>query len=69
MILLAFALAIGSLTVHRIRSDFNRQVSDTARELPTQLRITIDPLQIITPLEDFTANHAVVKVLSLAGRT
>ena len=66
MILLAFALAIGSLTVHRIRSDFNRQVSDTARELPTQLRITIDPLQIITPLEDFTANHAVVKVLSLA---
>ena len=67
VILLAFALAIGSLTVHRIRSDFNRQVADTARELPNQVRITIDPLRIATPLEDFTANHAVVKVLSVAG--
>ena len=26
VILCAFAVAIGSLTVHRIRSDFNRQV-------------------------------------------
>src|SRR5438270_839526 len=68
VILLAFAIAIGSLTVHRIRSDFNRQVFDTARELPNQVRITIDPLRIVTPLEDFTANHAVVKVLSLDGQ-
>ncbi len=68
MILLAFAVAIGSLTVHRIRSDFNRQVYDTAKELPNQVRITIDPLRIVTPLEDFTANHAVVKVLSIDGR-
>jgi two-component system OmpR family sensor kinase len=68
VILLAFAVAIGSLTVHRIRSDFNRQVYDTAKELPNQVRITIDPLRIVTPLEDFTANHAVVKVLSIDGR-
>jgi two-component system, OmpR family, sensor kinase len=68
VILLAFAVAIGSLTVHRIRSDFNRQVYDTAKELPNQVRITIDPLRIVTPLEDFTANHAVVKVLSLDGQ-
>ena len=27
VILCAFAVAIGSLTVHRIRSDFNREVS------------------------------------------
>ena len=68
VILCAFAVAIGSLTVHRIRSDFNRQVSDTARELPTQLRITIDPLHIVTPLADFTANGAVVKVMSLGDK-
>jgi two-component system, OmpR family, sensor kinase len=64
VILCAFAVAIGSLTVHRIRSDFNRQVSDTARELPTQLRIRINPLRI-APLADFTANGAVVKVMTL----
>ena len=39
VILCAFALAIGSLTVHRIRSDFNRQVLDTAEQLPSQLSI------------------------------
>ena len=65
MILCAFAVAIGSLTVHRIRSDFNRQVAETARELPTQLQITIEPLRILTPLSDFTSNGAVVKVMSL----
>jgi signal transduction histidine kinase len=68
VILLAFALAIGSLTVHRIRSDFNRQVSDTARELPRQLQITIEPFRIVPPLADFTANRAVVKVMSLDQR-
>jgi signal transduction histidine kinase len=65
VILCAFAVAIGSLTVHRIRSDFNRQVSESARELPNQLRIAIDPLRIQTPLTDFTSNGAVVKVMSL----
>jgi signal transduction histidine kinase len=68
VILCAFAVAIGSLTVHRIRSDFNRQVAETARELPRQLRITIDPFHILTPLADFTANGAVVKVLSLGEK-
>jgi two-component system, OmpR family, sensor kinase len=68
VILLAFALAIGSLTVHRIRSDFNRQVADTARDLPNEVRITINPLRIGSPLEDFTANHAIVKILTLDGK-
>ena len=40
VILCAFAVAVGSLTVHRIRADFNRQVLDTANQLPSQLRIT-----------------------------
>ncbi len=68
VILCAFAVAIGSLTVHRIRSDFNRQVAESARELPNQLRISIDPLRIQTPLTDFTSNGAVVKVMSLGDR-
>ncbi len=69
VILCAFAVAIGSLTVHRIRSDFNRQVSEAARELPNQMRIAIDPLRIQTPLTDFTSNGAVIKVMTLGGNT
>jgi signal transduction histidine kinase len=43
VILCAFAIAIGSLTVHRIRADFNRQVLDTANELAVQLKIIASP--------------------------
>jgi signal transduction histidine kinase len=69
VILCAFAVAIGSLTVHRIRADFNRQVSDTAIQLPSQLRINEAPLRIEPPLSDFAteADHAVVRVLTLGG--
>ena len=67
VILCAFALAIGSLTVHRIRSDFNRQVSETAAELGYQTHITFASGKIETPLVDFTTSHAVVKVLSVAS--
>ncbi len=67
MILCAFALAIGSLTVERIRSDFNREVLETANQLPSQLHISIDPLRISTPLEDFAtpADHAEIRLFSL----
>ena len=69
MILCAFAVAIGSLTVHRIRSDFNRQVSETARELPRQLRITVDPFHDPAPRSPTSPpNGAVVKVLSLGQK-
>jgi signal transduction histidine kinase len=67
VILCAFALAIGSLTVHRIRSDFNRQVAESATDLPTQLKITY-PFRIVTPLSDFTADGAVVRILAEEGR-
>ncbi|HYM45848.1 MAG TPA: HAMP domain-containing sensor histidine kinase [Solirubrobacteraceae bacterium] len=73
-ILCAFAVAIGSLTVHRIRSDFNRQVEDTARQLPSQLRIRVNPATyqieaIQPPLADLiTPEHAaVIRVLTLGG--
>ena len=65
VILCAFALAIGSLTVHRIRADFNRQVSETGTELGyTRIRFSSGKLE--TPLVDFTTSHAIVKVLSVA---
>jgi two-component system, OmpR family, sensor kinase len=69
VILCAFALAIGSLTVERIRADFNRQVLDTAEQLPSQLRISVNPLRISTPLEDFAskADHAEIRILTLGG--
>jgi two-component system, OmpR family, sensor kinase len=66
VILCAFALAIGSLTVERIRNDFNHDVLDTANQLPSQLHISVDPLKITTPLEDFAspADHAEIRILS-----
>jgi two-component system, OmpR family, sensor kinase len=67
VILCAFALAIGSLTVERIRADFNREVLNTADQLPNQLRLTVYPFEIKTPLSEFTDNHAVVRILTLGG--
>ena len=69
VILCAFAVAIGSLTVERIRSDFNREVLDTANQLPSELKITVYPFEVKTPLSDFAskANHSVIKILTLGG--
>jgi two-component system, OmpR family, sensor kinase len=74
VILCGFAVAIGWITVHRIRADFNRQVADTANQLPSQLKIRVDPynrqrLTIEPPLADLAspANHAVIKILTLGG--
>jgi two-component system OmpR family sensor kinase len=68
VILCAFAVAIGSLTVHRIREDFNRQVSDTARQLPSHLKISGPTLRISPPLPDVSsAEDRVIKVVTEAG--
>jgi two-component system, OmpR family, sensor kinase len=74
VILCAFAVAIGSLTVHRIRAEFDRQVADTAARLPSQLSIEVNPsdYQIVTiqpPLADFAAppDHAIIKIFTLGG--
>jgi signal transduction histidine kinase len=69
VILCAFAIAIGSLTVHRIRADFNRQVQDAAIQLPSQLRISVAPFTITPPLSDFASNenHVVIRILTLGG--
>ncbi len=74
VILCAFAIAIGSLTVHRIRADFNRQVTDTGQQLPSQISIKVNVrnfqnVAITPPLADFASpsDHAVIKVFTLGG--
>ncbi len=72
VILCAFAVAIGSLTVHRIRNDFNTQVANAASRLPSVLQITATPesLKVEPALGDFAsdADHAVIKVLTVDGK-
>ncbi len=74
VILCGFAVAVGSLTVRRIRSDFNREVADTASQLPSQLSIKVNPrtFQIVginPPLQDLAQpeNSAVIRILTLGG--
>ena len=75
-ILCAFAIAIGSLTVRRIRSDFDHEVETTAQQLPSQLNIrvnpsTYDPEHIEPPLADLvtTEQQDAIRVLTLGGAT
>jgi two-component system, OmpR family, sensor kinase len=74
VILCGFAVAVGSLTVRRIRSDFNGQVAETASQLPTQLSIKVNPTtsQIVgidPPLQDLAEpeDSAVIRILTLGG--
>jgi signal transduction histidine kinase len=75
VILCAFALLVGSLTVHRIRSDFDREVSDSAIGLAGVLQIGVTG----SPAEGFHIHthpnldayaapaHAAIRVLTPAG--
>ncbi len=67
VILCGFALAIGSVTVQRVRADFNRQVIDTAEQLPSQLSISVYPFKVEPDLNDFAnhADHAAIRILTL----
>jgi two-component system OmpR family sensor kinase len=74
VILCGFAVAVGSLTVRRIRSDFNSQVAATASQLPSQLSIKVNPgtFQIVgidPPLQDLAEpeGSAVIRILTLGG--
>ncbi len=75
-ILCVFAVAIGSLTVRRIRSEFNREVEATAQQLPAQLNIKVNPAtykieHIEPPLADIVTpeQQAAIRVLTLGGVT
>jgi two-component system, OmpR family, sensor kinase len=75
VILCAFAVGIGSFTVHRVRSDFNHQVTDTANQLPSQLNIKVATtttrraITIEPPLAAYAApaDHAIVRIFTLGG--
>ena len=71
MILCAFALVVGSLTVHRIRSDFNREVAASASELAGSAADRSRPAQrqaqlVVEPNVDAYAapEHAAIRVSS-----
>jgi len=74
-ILCAFALVVGSLTVHRIRADFDRQVVQTGEQLAAQLRVTVKAtnyteLEVeprLAELADIVGGHPVIKVLAYGG--
>ncbi|HEY1688324.1 MAG TPA: HAMP domain-containing sensor histidine kinase [Solirubrobacteraceae bacterium] len=66
LILLSFALVVGSLTIHRIRADFDNQVTVTADQLFGRLRIETRGkhrvLRTEPPLE--ATSSTVIKVIS-----
>ncbi len=67
VILCGFALVVGSLTVHRIRSDFNTEVAASADDLSSLLQISSLPNNhlIVTPnIDEYAApEHAVIRVI------
>lgn len=75
VILFSFALVVGSLTVKRIRSDFNSQVAAYAAELPNQFSFTLNvetgQLTITPSLRALASPEgaSVIKVLSSTGTT
>jgi two-component system, OmpR family, sensor kinase len=76
-ILCGFALIVGSLTVHRIRSDFNREVAVSAANLAGLLQVSVTgnetegfKFKVVNPsnLDRFAGpEHAVVRILSASG--
>jgi signal transduction histidine kinase len=76
-ILCAFALVVGSLTVHRIRTNFNREVAVSADNLASLLQVNVSgsyiegfKLKIVNPpsLDRFASSEdAVVRILSESG--
>ncbi len=75
MILCAFALIVGSLTVHRIRSDFNREVAASAGDLAGLLQIGVSGsyshgfvINVHPNLDEYAApDHAAIRVLTPIG--
>ncbi len=67
VILCGFALVVGSLTVHRIRSDFNTEVAASADDLASLLQISVgrnDHLVVTPNIDAYAApEHAVIRVI------
>jgi signal transduction histidine kinase len=76
VILCVFAVTIGSLTVHRIRTNFNHDVLEKAEQLRTSLRIQVvferdgsERLVVSPALSYFTppSDHAAIRIFALDG--
>jgi two-component system OmpR family sensor kinase len=75
IILCVFALIVGSLTVHRIRADFDREVSASSAELAGLLQINVTgnafhgyTITVHPDLNEYAApDHAAIKVLAPIG--
>jgi two-component system OmpR family sensor kinase len=67
VILCGFALVVGSLTVHRIRSDFNNEVTASADELASLLQISVTRTNhlVVSPnIDEYAApQHAAIRVI------
>jgi two-component system, OmpR family, sensor kinase len=76
-ILCAFALVVGSLTVHRIRSNFNREVAAATTNFASFLQVSVTgnqaegfTLHVTNPpdLNQFASSeHAAIRILSISG--
>jgi signal transduction histidine kinase len=70
VILCGFAIVVGELTVHRIRSDFDRQVAAAATDLASRLDVSVQGGRI-TARPDIGVyagpNHAVIRILGQGG--
>jgi two-component system OmpR family sensor kinase len=76
-ILCAFALVVGSLTVHRIRSNFNREVAAATANFISLLQVSATgneaegfTLHVVDPanLNQFASSeHAAIRILSISG--
>ncbi|HEY5192589.1 MAG TPA: HAMP domain-containing sensor histidine kinase [Solirubrobacteraceae bacterium] len=76
-ILCAFALVVGSLTVHRIRSNFNREVTADTANFASFLQVSVTgneaegfTLHVVNPpnLNRFASSaHAAIRILSISG--
>jgi signal transduction histidine kinase len=72
-----FALVVGSLTVHRIRSDFNREAAASATNLAALLQVSVTGndsegfrLRVVNPpdLNSFArSEHAAIRILTASG--
>jgi hypothetical protein len=72
VILCAFAVAVGTLTTRRVRSDFNHQIAAFAsslRDEPLTIRITATHTTVVPPLTAIPApEHSVIRIVTQDGQ-
>jgi two-component system, OmpR family, sensor kinase len=75
VILFSFALVVGSMTIHRIRSDFYNETEQVATRLPNELRFTLSEshgrrsLKVEPSLQTIASEQsAVVKLFLVTGQ-